>query len=127
MIEHDGSESFQTRVGKWLVKCFGQEISSDVAERNYRFLEESLELVQALGCSKQDALKLVDYVYSREVGDPPQEVGGVTVTLASLCRANNLNLTECAETELARVWTKIPEIRKKQATKPKHSPLPQPQ
>lgn len=120
-----GGESFQDRVAPWMQACFGPEISADKVERNHRFLEESLELVQSLGCTKAEAQQLVDYVYGRPVGDPPQEVGGVRVTLAALCLAAGMDQDECAETELARIWTKVPQIRAKQAAKPKHSPLPE--
>lgn len=39
--------------------------------------------------------------------------------------ANELNMNEAGEIELARIWTKVEKIREKQANKPKHSPLPQ--
>lgn len=116
--------TFQLRVMKWMLACFGPEISADRVERNHRFLEEALELVQACGCSKDEAHALVDYVYGRPVGEPHQEVGGVMITLAALCLANGLNMREAGEDELARIWTKIEQIRAKQASKPKHSPLP---
>jgi len=116
--------TFQSRVFPWLVECFGTEIAGDREERNHRFLEESLELVQSTGCSRMEAHQLVDYVFGREVGEPSQEVGGVMVTLAALCLANNLSMHENGETELDRIWTKVPQIRSKQAAKPKYSPLP---
>lgn len=116
--------TFQERVRPWLLACFGEMIAGDREERNHRFLEEALELVQACGCSASEARQLVDYVFGREVGDPPQEVGGVMVTLAALCLANDLDMHDSAETELARIWTKVDVIRGKQAAKPKHSPLP---
>jgi hypothetical protein len=47
------------------------------------------------------------------------------VTLAALCLAQGIDMHECGETELARVWTKVENIRAKQAAKPKNSPLPQ--
>jgi NTP pyrophosphatase (non-canonical NTP hydrolase) len=119
--------SFQEQVAPWVQACFGAEIASNVRERNHRFIEESLELVQAQGCSKEDVLKMVDYVYDRPVGDPPQEVGGVMVTLACLCLAADMDMHDAGEVELARIWTKIEQIRKKQQTKPQHSPLPIPQ
>lgn len=122
---HPSGECFQERVAPWMQACFGPEISADKMERNHRFLEESLELVQSLGCTKHEAIQLVDYVYGREVGDPPQEVGGVMVTLAALCLASDMDMHQCGETELARVWTKVEKIRAKQAAKPKHSPLPE--
>ncbi len=117
--------SFQQRVEPWLLACFGAMIAGDREERNHRFLEESLELVQACGCTASEAHQLVDYVFGRAVGDPPQEVGGVMVTLAVLCLANGLDMHAAAEIELARIWTKVEAIRAKQAAKPKHSPLPQ--
>lgn len=116
---------FQERVDEWLLACFGEEISRDRTERNHRFLEEALELVQTLGCTVSEAHQLVDYTYNRPVGVPRQEVGGVMVTLAALCLANGLDMQELGEDELIRVWKKVEQIRTKQAAKPKHSPLPE--
>ena len=115
---------FQQRVQPWMMACFGAEISADRSERNHRFLEESLELVQACGCTAGEAHQLVDYVFGRDIGEPAQEVGGVMVTLAALCLANNLDMHANGETELALIWTKVEAIHAKQAAKPKHSPLP---
>ena len=117
-------ESFQQRVQPWMMKCFGPMIAGDREERNHRFIEEALELVQSTGCSASEAHQLVDYVYGRPVGEPAQEVGGVMVTLAALCLANKIDMHSAAEVELARIWTKVDAIRAKQAAKPKHSPLP---
>ena len=47
-----GAESFQSRVRPWLIECFGAEVAGNKIERNHRFIEECLELVQALGCSR---------------------------------------------------------------------------
>ncbi|EPS1221645.1 hypothetical protein ACVBR5_000871 [Burkholderia cenocepacia] len=117
--------TFQARVQPWMLACFGAEIAADRAERNHRFLEEALELVQACGCTASEAHQLVDYTFGRPVGEPSQEVGGVMVTLAALCLANGLDMHMAGETELTRVWTKVEQIRAKQAAKPKHSPLPE--
>jgi ribosomal protein L40E len=116
--------SFQARVADWIHACFGSEIASNHAERNHRFLEEALEFVQAGGCSKSEALQLLDYVYGRPAGVMSQEVGGVMVTLAALCSAFHLDMQFCAEEEITRVWIRMPEIRAKQAAKPKYSALP---
>jgi NTP pyrophosphatase (non-canonical NTP hydrolase) len=115
---------FQARTRVWLNACFGELISSNKEERNHRFLEESIELVQANGTTKAEATMLVDYVYSRPIGELEQEIGGVMLTLAALCQANGVSMLECGETELARVWTKVEQIRAKQAAKPASSPLP---
>ena len=117
----------QNKVRQWSIDCFGEKISNDKIERNHRFLEESLELVQSLGCTKDECYKLVDYVFSRSVGEPTQEVGGTFVTLAALCNANDINLEKSAETEVSRITQPetMEKIRVKQANKPKNSPLPQ--
>ncbi len=117
--------SYQRRVEEWLEACFPPEIRSNRGERNHRFLEEALELAQSNGCSRADALTLVDYVFGRPRGDPAQEVGGVLVTLASLCSATDLNMDEAGDAELARNWDRIKAIRAKQRSKPHGSPLPQ--
>lgn len=117
--------TFQARVQPWMLACFGAEIAADRVERNHRFLEEALELVQACGCTASEAHQLVDYTFGRPIGEPAQEVGGVVVTLAALCLANGLDMHAAGETELARIWTKVEQIRAKQAAKPKHSPLPE--
>ena len=119
-------EPFQKRVNDWILACFGQAIADDRIERNHRFLEEALELVQSIGCTQSEAHQLVDYVFGREIGDPPQEIGGVMNTLAALCNSSGFDMVSCGEIELSRVWTKVEKIRAKQAAKPKHSPLPQP-
>ena len=120
------ASKFQQRVQPWLLECFGAEIAADRVERNHRFLEESLELVQSLGCTASEAHQLVDYVFCRPVGDPPQEAGGVMVTLAALCLASGLDMHDAGEVELARISAPelVAKIRAKQAAKPKHSPLP---
>lgn len=117
--------TYQERVEQWLEACFPPSVRSDRAERTHRFLEEALELAQANGCSRTDALALVDYVFCRPQGDPVQEVGGVMVTLASLCSATGLNMNQSGDLELARNWDRIDEIRGKQQSKPRGSPLPQ--
>ncbi len=118
-------EEFQSKVRPWLLACFGEIIAGDREERNHRFLEEALELVQACGCTAREAHQLVDYTYGREVGFPPQEVGGVMVTLAALCLANDLDMHAAGWVELDRIWGKVEQIRAKQAAKPKYSPLPE--
>ncbi|WP_205884621.1 hypothetical protein [Pseudomonas putida] len=122
--EPSAPASFQARVQPWLMACFGEMIAGDRQERNHRFLEEALELVQALGATAGEAHQLVDYVFGRQVGEPAQEVGGVMVTMAALCLANGMDMHQLAEAELARIWTKVEAIRAKQANKPQFGPLP---
>lgn len=118
-------DSFQYRVAPWMLECFGVKISKDKVERNHRFLEEALELAQACDCTKEEAHLLVDYVFNRPVGEKGQEVGGVMVTLAALCLAQEIDMHKEGDTELARIKEPgiVLKIRAKQASKPKHSPI----
>lgn len=116
--------SFQTRVDEWMMSCFGPMTSKDKQERGWRFIEEALELVQACGISKEHVLEIVDYVYSRPVGEIYKEVGGVRVTLCALCTANLIKEQDAEKDELKRIWTIIDQVREKQAGKPlNNSPL----
>jgi hypothetical protein len=77
---------YQNLIWKWCLSTFEGIINWRTRkERTYRFLEEAIELSQALELSKEDVLKVVDYVYNRPVGQPKQEVGGVMITLLALC------------------------------------------
>jgi hypothetical protein len=75
--------------------------------------------VQALGVSKEDVLKWVDYVYGRPVGEPKQEVGGVMITLAVLCNEAEIKLDEACAVELHSVFdsARMEKIRAKQRIK----------
>jgi NTP pyrophosphatase (non-canonical NTP hydrolase) len=108
------------------MECFSMQVCRDGVERNHRFLEESLELVQSLGCTRSEAHQLVDYVFDRPIGEPEQELGGTLLTLVALANCHDMDLDKAGEIELARVWKNIDKIRAKQAAKPKHSPLPGP-
>lgn len=121
---HYHMKSFQHRVDDWVVACFGGVKEDSRKERCYRFFEEAAELVQAGGMTHQECLELVNYMFSRPVGDIRQEVGGAMTTLAALCTTFEIDMDECGEQELARIYTRIPEIRRKDATKPHKSPLP---
>lgn len=110
--------SLQDRIGHWLESCLGHEVWEDEDERAGSFIEEALELIQALGIPAAAAHRAVDYVYGREIGEVPQEVAGAFLTLANLATTHHLDMTQLAEAELDRVWRKIDKVRAKQAAKP---------
>ena len=118
--------AFQRAVRGWCLTCFGEEVADDIRERNHRFLEEALELVQSLGGTAEEAHELVDYVFGRPAGEPFQEIGGVEVTLAALCSAARQDLDRAAWNELMRISEHdiMNRIRQKHRTKPMASPLP---
>jgi hypothetical protein len=118
--------AFQTAVLHWMRRSFPAGFGMDPAERNNRFLEEALELVQACDMTAEDAHRLVDYVFGRPKGIPESEAGGVMVTLAALCLARQMDMADCAYIELGRVDTPamIARIRAKYDSRPSDSPLP---
>ncbi len=111
--------SYQAQVAEWMMKCFGADITNSLEERCFRFFEEAGELCQALGMTERQARDLVTYTWSRDKGEPSQEVGGVMVTLAAMCHAAGLNMVADGETELARINTPetIDRIRRKHHSK----------
>ena len=111
-------DEFQGEVDQWVRPCLGAKAADDPMERNRRFLEESLEVVQSTGMSRAHAHWMVDYVYNREKGETPQEVGGALVTLAALCNHHQIDMMAAGRTELDRIWTKFDKIREKQIAKP---------
>ena len=117
---------YQQQVRYWVLTCFGIQIALNKQERQQRFLEEALELYQAGGMSAHDAHIMVDYVFSRPVGDIEQEIGGTMVCLSILCSSVNVDLHAAATKELNRCWLHIDKIRAKHASKPANtrSPLP---
>lgn len=130
VLDMPGSDSksnkgFQERVSDWLNACFGTEAASDRLDRTHRFLEEALELAQSAGCSRNDALALLDYVFSRPAGTVDAETGGVMVTLAGMAQAHGIDMTAAGEAELMKNHQRIAEIRAKRNRKPRNSPLPQ--
>lgn len=121
-----GPVGYQARVNEWMLTCFGAKVAADIKERPHRFLEEALELGQSVGCTKCEAMQLVDYVFGRPAGERAQEVGGTVLTLASLCTTIGVDMLGAAETELARVSTPemIAKLQAKNMAKDPGSPLP---
>jgi hypothetical protein len=116
--------TFQARVRPWMLICFGEAVAADRLERDDRFLEEVLELLQTADYPRERIAALVDYVYGRTKGEQVQETGGVMVTLAARCLAYGIDMHVAGDIELARIWTKVETIRAKQAAKPVGSALP---
>lgn len=97
----------QNRTFQWCVAAFGKSVADNKIERGARFLEEAVELAQAVGVPEETALKLVRHVYSRPVGEVTSELGGVGVTLLVLCELLGLSADTCEEMEVNRVMRKL--------------------
>lgn len=115
---------FQRAVGRWMRGCFVTPEAMTIEQRSFRMLEEANELAQAGGVTREEAHRLVDYVYDRPKGEIEQEIGGVAVTLAGLAEVKNVTVEICAERELHRCIQNTEKIREKDLQKPKRSPLP---
>lgn len=98
-----GAKPFQKRAAYWAKKCFGEFQATDTRERNQRFAEEALELVQACGMTKREAVGAVNYVYGRPLGEKRQEVGGTYTTLALLCQAHGIDMVGEGERDLLEI------------------------
>lgn len=94
---------FQDTIYQWCQDVFGEPCTKDVHERGLRLLEESLETTQALGIHPEAAHRLVDYVYGRPVGQLPQEISGVLVTILALAAASGNSAEACLTQEIERI------------------------
>ena len=112
------SSSFQLDADAWAVFCFGIKDARCVGRRTNQFLEEALELVQAMGLNKAQVRIAVDYVYGKPIGAVEQEMGDVTLALALLATATGQSLASIAEAKLFNVWCNVAKIRVKDKAKP---------
>lgn len=114
---------FKTQVQFFMDKCFGDD-AYDKKNRIHRLLEEVIELAQATEVTPNHIIELIDHVYGKPVGGLNEEVGGVMVTLAGVCIAYDISMDTVGLGELKRCWKRFPELQKKNANRPKNSPLP---
>lgn len=100
----------QERLHHWMQAVFGDdaEAAADPKERGFRFIEEAVELAQALDFTRDEIVRVVDWVLSRPKGGVSQEVAGTLTTLLSLCNSIEIDAGVEFERELTRVET--PEV-----------------
>lgn len=96
----------QKQVAKWCAAAFGVDHQSSIPQRGVRLLEESIEAYQAAGGRAEMAHKLVDYTFSRPVGELSQELGGVGIGLLALAEAAGISADAEERRELERVLSK---------------------
>lgn len=125
LLEQTAPGAFQGRVREHL-DAVTEGDPTDLDERRDRFGEEALELIQALGGTREGMLALVDYVFGRPSGAPSQEMGGAMTTLAALASRAELDMLACGEAELARTWRSevFAKIRRKRAARGGRGVLP---
>lgn len=93
----------------WSIRCFGKEHVFDKKVRAIRLAEEAVEYAQAREVPVEQMHLLIDTVYSRPVGEPAQELGGVFVTAVVSAIAEGRDPDTCFLEELRRVLAKSPE------------------
>lgn len=119
-IEDDlGLKEIESRVDIWLRDCVGHEVADNLEERNNRFCEEALELLQACGYTRQQIDAMADVVYSKS---PSTDIAGacadVMVCLMPLARARQIDLTTALRETIKRNWANSNAIREKNRHKP---------
>lgn len=109
----------QAAIAVWVRSTFGEVSALDGKERVLRFVEEAVELAQAVELDVAQVHLLVDYVYGRDVGKSWQEIAGCLVTLLAASTALGVDAAAAFETELARIHTPevIARCRKRQNEK----------
>jgi hypothetical protein len=96
----------QKNAYKWVTQTFGSDHANNLPQRALRFLEEAIELYQAVGASKNQAHKLIDYIFAKPAGVIEQELGGAGLTLLALAAAAGLDADSCEQQEFVRVLSK---------------------
>jgi NTP pyrophosphatase (non-canonical NTP hydrolase) len=94
---------------KWAHETFGGIENFDpctVQERARRFLEEAIELCQAVEVTRAECDVVADYVYARPAGTIFQEIGGVMVTLNTLAEVCGESVARSEAAEWERVQAK---------------------
>lgn len=112
----------QEQIAAWVQRVFeGDSIATAGPERTFRFVEEAVELAQAVGLPPDGLKRLIDYVYERPKGTPRQEVGGCFVTLYAACEALGINGDLEADKEIDRIQDPaiVERVRGRQAEKRK--------
>ncbi len=92
----------QFQIRKWVESRLGRT-AMDSHERAMRFLEESLELAQAVGVDELEARRLLNSVWVKPKGVVEQEVGGVGTTLLGLCASLDLDMLAAFDKEIERI------------------------
>jgi len=81
---------FQRSAFEWALDIFGPVVRG-ARYQAFRLLEEALELGQALGLTREDALRTVDWVFGRPPGSVLVEIGDVRLSLDILAETQGID------------------------------------
>lgn len=109
----------QDTIARWIRRVIGDAALENPRERALRVVEEAVELGQSLDLDAAIVHRLVDYVYSRPVGEPSQEIAGTLVTVYGAAAALGVDADDALGRELVRIHTPEVEakVRRRQAEK----------
>ena len=96
----------QAEIHAWCMAAFGDHDALFIPQRGLRLVEEAIETAQACGCDPVLLHRLIDHVYSKPVGELPQELGGLGVTMLALAAAAGVSADAAELCEVARVKSK---------------------
>lgn len=71
--------------------------------RSFRLLEESVELAQAEGATREEILIIVDQVMAKEPGNPFGELGGVLICAAAYASTRDMDMDFVFMSEFERI------------------------
>ena len=101
----------------WAVDTFG-EVANSPTERALRLIEEAAEVVQTVGLTKEEAIRVIERVYSRPAGELGNELGGLVMTAECLAEVMKHDLYLQADAEYLRITSIPKEVwRRKHAEK----------
>lgn len=96
----------QAETHVWCIAAFGEDDACSIPRRGLRLAEEAIETAQACGCDAEMLHRLIDHIYAKPVGELPQELGGLGVTMLALAEAAGVSADEAERNEIARVRAK---------------------
>jgi len=111
--------SLYDRIGQFLRDAWPEDITVRPKVRVYRFMEEAMELGQALDVTKEQAQTLLDRVYGNPPGDVKQEVGGVVFTMFATVKSLGMDVLTEGHASVDEAYGRIDKIREKNKTKPR--------
>lgn len=109
---------YQKLIFSWTHLTLGYS-GNETHERSRRFIKVAAELVQSVGISEEEVLRIIKYVYSRPVGHVYNEFGGTAVTLLALAQVIGVDVQEALDAEVQRICRPeiIEKVRKSQERK----------
>lgn len=109
----------QTVVHRWIQEMWPDDPVIRPEMRVVRFLEEAIELGQAMSVSPEKIQELIAQVYAKDPGDITQEIAGAFNTLLAVATSMQVDAGTAGLIELDDAWERREEVRAKSKNKVK--------